>query len=66
MKETVFSTSVYRKKISSGLFTQFNSFTPMRYKIGFVRCFTHRPFKISSSYITPVGINLLKVNNRNT
>ena len=27
-----FSTSVYRKKTSIGLFTQFHSFTPMSYK----------------------------------
>ena len=47
-----FSTSVYPKKKSIGLFTQFNSFTPMSYKIGLVRCLIHRPFKISSSYIT--------------
>ena len=46
-----FSTSVYRKKISIGLFTQFDSFTAISYKIGLVRCFIHRAFKISSSYI---------------
>ena len=46
-----FSTSVYRKKTSIGLFTQFHSFTPMSYKIGLIRCLIHRAFKISSSYI---------------
>ena len=46
-----FSTSVYRKKTSIGLFTQFNSFTPTSYKIGLVRCLIYRAFKISSSYI---------------
>ena len=46
-----FSTSVYRKKTSAGLFTQFNSFTPISYKIGLVRCLIYRAFKISSSYI---------------
>ena len=46
-----FSTSVYRKKTSIGLFTQFNSFTPISYKIGLVRCLIYRAFKISSSYI---------------
>ena len=46
-----FSTSVYRKKTSVGLFTQFNSFTPISYKIGLVRCLIYRAFKISSSYI---------------
>ena len=46
-----FSASVYRKKISIGLFTQFDNFTAMSYKIGLVRCLIHRAFKISSSYI---------------
>ena len=45
-----FPTSVYRKKKSIGLFTQFHSFTPMSYKIGLIRCLIHRTFKISSSY----------------
>ena len=46
-----FSTLVYRKRTSIGLFTQFNSFTPINYKIGLVRCLIFRAFKISSSYI---------------
>ena len=46
-----FSTSVYRKKISIGLYTQFNSYTPISYKIGLVRCLIYKAFKISSSYI---------------
>ena len=37
-----FPTSVYRKKKSIGLFTQFHSFTPMSYKIGLIRCLIHR------------------------
>ena len=37
--------------VSIRLFKQFNSFTPMCYKIGLVRCLIHRAFKISSSYI---------------
>ena len=45
-----FSTAVYQKKVFR-LFTQFDSFTPMSYKIGLIRCLTHRAFKISSSYI---------------
>ena len=48
---THFLTSVYRKETLIGLFTHFNSFTPMSYKIGLVRCLIHRAFKISSSYI---------------
>ena len=46
-----FSTSVYRKKTSIRLFTQFHTFTPMSYKIGLIKCLIHRAFKISSSYI---------------
>ena len=46
-----FSTSVYWKKTSIGLFTQFHSLTPISYKIGLTRCLIHRAFKISSSYI---------------
>ena len=46
-----FSTSVYRKKTSVGLFTQFHSFTPMSYEIGLIKCLIHRAFKISRSYI---------------
>ena len=46
-----FSTSVYRKKTSIALLTQFHSFTPMSYKIGLIRCLIHRAFKISISYI---------------
>ena len=33
------------------MFTQFNSFTPISYNIGLVRCLIYRAFKISSSYI---------------
>ena len=44
-------TSVYRKKTSIGLFTQFNNFTPMSYKIGLVRCLIYRAFKSSISCI---------------
>ena len=46
-----FSTLVYRKKTSIGLFKQFHSFTPMSYTIGLIRCLIHRAFKISSSQI---------------
>ena len=46
-----FSTSVYTKKTSIRLFTQFHSFTPMSYKIGLIKCLIQRAFKIISSYI---------------
>ena len=45
-----FSSSVYWKKSLVGLFTHFNSFTPMSYTIGLLRCLIHRTFKINSSY----------------
>ena len=45
-----FSTSVYRKKTSIGLFTRFHNFTPMSHKIGLIKCLIPRAFKISSSY----------------
>ena len=46
-----FSTSLYPKKTSIGLFTQFDSFTPISFKIDLVRCLICRTFKISSSCI---------------
>ena len=49
------------KKTSIGLLTQFNSFTPVSYKIGIVRCLIHRVFKIISSYI--IFDNELEKNN---
>ena len=47
----IFTTSVYRKKMAIGIFTQYNSFTPFTYKIGLIKCLVHRAFKISSSYV---------------
>ena len=41
---STFTTSVYRKKTSIGLFTQYKSFTPFRYKIGLIQCLIHRAF----------------------
>ena len=46
-----FLTSFYLNKPSIGLFTQFNSFTQMSYKIGLIRCLMQRVFKICGSYI---------------
>ena len=33
-----FTTSVYRKKTSIGLFTQYNSFMPFSHKMGLIKC----------------------------
>ena len=45
-----FSTSVYRKKTSIGLYTNFTSFTPFSYKIGLIKTLTHRAYEICSSW----------------
>ena len=44
-----FCTSVFRKKTSIGLYTNFTSFTPFSYKIGLIKTLLHRAFEISSS-----------------
>ena len=45
-----FCTSVFRKKTSIGLYTNFTSFTPFSYKIGLIKTLLHRAFEISSSW----------------
>ena len=50
-EDRTFTASVYRKKTSIALFTQYNNFTPFSYKIGLIKCFIHRAFKISLSYM---------------
>ena len=45
-----FLTSVYRKKNSTGLYTNYLSFTPFSYKIGLVKTLLHRAFVISSNW----------------
>ena len=44
-----FCTSVFHKKTSVGLYTNFTSFTPILYKIRLIKTLLHRAFKISSS-----------------
>ena len=39
-------TSVYRKPTWSGLYLNFHSFNPMRYKIGLIECQSNRAHKI--------------------
>ena len=48
--ENQFSTSVYRKNTSIGLYTNFTSFTPFSYKIGLIKTLTHRAYEICSSW----------------
>ena len=43
-------TSVYWKKHSIGLYTNYLSFTPFSYKIGLVKTLLHRAFVISSNW----------------
>ena len=45
-----FQTSVYRKKHSIGLYTNYLSFTPFSYKMGLVKTLLHRAFVISSNW----------------
>ena len=45
-----FQTSVYRKKHSIGLYTNYLSFTPFSYKVGLVKTLLHRAFVICSNW----------------
>ena len=44
-----FSTTVYRKKTFTGLYTKWDSFTPRKYEINLIRTLTFRCFRICSS-----------------
>lgn len=46
-----FLTLVYRQKTLFGPFTKYNTFTPVSYKIGLIKCLILRAFKISCSYL---------------
>ena len=43
-----FSTSIYRKKTFTGLYTKWDSFTPRKYKVNLIRTLTFRCFRICS------------------
>ena len=45
-----FCTSVFCKKTSVGLYTNFTSFAPFSYKIGLIKTLLHCAFKVSSSW----------------
>ena len=45
-----FSTSLYRKKTFTGLYTDFSSLAPSKYKFNLVRVLIYRAFHICSSY----------------
>ena len=48
-RDSSFSTSIYRKKTFTGLYTKWDSFTPRKYKINLVRTLAYRCIRICSS-----------------
>ena len=44
-----FSTSIYRNKTFTGLYTKWHSFTPRKYKVNLICTLTFRSFRICSS-----------------
>ena len=57
-----FSTSVFHKPTSTGLFTNFNSFILMTYKKGLLLSLISCYFNICSSYISPFTVNFRTLN----
>ena len=49
-EDKTFTTSVYRKPTSSGVYTHFNNFLPSTYKFGTVSTLPYRCLRISSSW----------------
>ena len=47
--DNTFSSSVYRKKTFTGLYTKWDLFRPRQYKINLIRTLTYRCFRICSS-----------------
>ena len=45
-----FCTSIFRKEMAIGLFTNYLGFTSFSYKVGFVRTLLHRAFMISCDW----------------
>ena len=45
-----FTTSIHRKSTFSGVYTNYESFIPIQYKIGLVSTLLHRAYMISSNY----------------
>lgn len=48
--ESAFDTSIYRKPTDTGLYTNFDSFSPNNYKIGLVKILLHRAYSLCSTY----------------
>ena len=56
-----FSTSIYRKKTFTGLYTKWDSFAPRKYKINLIWTLTYRCLRIcSSSSLLQSALNDLK------
>jgi len=45
-----FETSIYRKPTSTSLFTNFNSFTPLAYRLSVFKCLVYRAYHLCSSW----------------
>ena len=45
-----YQTSVYRKPTSTALFTNYNSFTPLTYRLSVFRCLIYRAYHLCSSW----------------
>lgn len=43
-------TSVYRKPTSTALFTNYNSFTPLAYRLSVLKCLIYRAYRLCSSW----------------
>ena len=54
---------MYRKKTPIELFTQYNSFASVSYKIGLIKCLIHRALQITSSYLMFHKINKISIKN---
>ena len=48
-QNNAFTTSIYRKKTFTGLYTKWDSFTPRKYKINLIRSLTYRYYRLCSS-----------------
>ena len=49
-RNQLFISSVYRKKTNIGLYTNWKSFIPFKYKINISKCLIDRSYKICNSY----------------
>ena len=61
LQNNSFSTSIYRTKTFTGLYTKWDSFTPRKYKINLIRTLTYCCLRIcSSSSLLQSALNDLK------